>query len=237
MTFLDEALARFRTPPVGESADLRLSLRDRKFARVRLAILSAVLHLTRERALADIAVREICTLAQVAPATFFNYFPSKEEVLVYYMRLWSIPVILQCRALAAQKTPLAAIRAVFDYTAHEIEQHPRLMFEIIAYIAQAREAPQAPSISLAERLLAFPDLLGAEMVEPQALDELFPSLIEQALVAEELLPASSVAAIALLLKTIFYGVPLATRREGEQVIHHAYHEALDILLNSAARKE
>ena len=158
---LGDALTRFTSAHEGEVTGLGLSLREKKFARVRLAILSAVLRLTKERSLADISVREICELAQVAPATFFNYFPSKEDVLVYYMRLWSIPITLQCRAVA-QGTVLDAIAAVFDYTAREMEQNPRLMFEIIAIIAHAKEPPGPPSLSRAERLLAFPGLPGAE---------------------------------------------------------------------------
>ncbi len=139
IVLLGDALTRFTSAHEGEVTGLGLSLREKKFACVRLAILSAVLRLTKERSLADISVREICELAQVAPATFFNYFPSKEDVLVYYMRLWSIPITLQCRAVAVQGTVLDAIAAVFDYTARETEQNPRLMFEIIAIIAHAKE--------------------------------------------------------------------------------------------------
>jgi AcrR family transcriptional regulator len=237
MVSLDEALTRFRATPSGEGVGLRLSLREKKFARVRLSILSAVVQLTKERSLADISVREMCEVAQVAPATFFNYFPSKEDVLVYYMRLWSIPVTLQCRAVSAQRTAFDAVIAVFDYTAREMEQDPRLMFEMIAYIAQAQEPPQPPSISRAERLLAFPDLPGAEEVEPQSLDELFTALLLQALRAGELSPSTPIEAVARLLKTIFYGVPLATRREGEQTVRHAYHEVLDVFLAGLKQEE
>src|SRR5438876_5209115 len=127
LILLSEALTHFNDPTAGEGDGLHLPLREKKFARVRLAILSAALQLMKERSLADISVREICELAQVAPATFFNYFPSKEDVLVYYMRLWSIPVTLQCRAAAAQGTMFDAVAAVFDYTAREMEQDPRLM--------------------------------------------------------------------------------------------------------------
>jgi AcrR family transcriptional regulator len=230
MISLGEALTRFSATPVGEGADLRLPLREKKFARVRLAILAAVVQLTKERSLVDVAVREICEMAQVAPATFFNYFPGKEDVLVYYMRLWSIPVALLCRSTAERGSTRDAIAAVFDYTAAEMEQHPRLIFEMIAYIAQAQQPPQPLSISRAERLLAFPELPGAENVEPQSLDDLFTSLLQQGLRAGELSPSISIEAVALLLKTIFYGVPLATRREGGQIVRHAYHEVLDVLL-------
>jgi AcrR family transcriptional regulator len=227
---LGEILAHFNATTSGEGAGPRLPLREKKFARVRLAILSAVLQLMQERSLAEISVREICELAQVAPATFFNYFPSKEDVLVYYMRLWSIPVTLQCRAVASQRTVLDGVVAVFDYTAHEMEQYPRLMFEIIAYIAHATQPPHPPALTRAERLLAFPDLPGAEEVEPQSIDELFTAQLEQAVRAGELPSSLETEAVALLLKTIFYGVPLATRREGVRAIRRAYHEALEVLL-------
>ena len=227
---LGEALTHFNATLSGEGVGLRLPLREKKFARVRLAILSVVLQLMKERSLADISVREICELAQVAPATFFNYFPSKEDVLVYYMRLWSIPVTLQCRAVAAQRTVLDAVVTVFDYTAHEMEQYPRLMFEIIAYIAHATEPPHPSSLTRAALLLAFPDFPGAEDVEPQSIDELFTAQLKQAVRAGELPSSLSTEAVALLLKTIFYGVPLATRREGVRTIRRAYHEALDVLL-------
>ncbi len=194
---LGEALTHFNATTSGEGIGLRLPLREKKFARVRLAILSAALQLMKERSLADISVREICELAQVAPATFFNYFPSKEDVLVYYMQLWSIPVVLQCRAVAAQRTVFDAVVTVFDYTACEMEQYPRLMFEIIAYIAHATEPPHPPSLTRGE-----------------------------------LLSSLETEAVALLLKTIFYGVPLATRREGVHTIRRAYHEALEVLLKS-----
>jgi AcrR family transcriptional regulator len=184
----------------------------------------------QERSLAAISVREICELAQVAPATFFNYFPSKEDVLVYYMRLWSIPVTLQCRAVAAQRTVLDAIVAVFDYTAREMEQSPRLMYEIIAYIALATEPPHPPTLTRVECLMAFPNLTSAEEVEPQSIDELFTAQLEQAVRTGELPSSLETEAVALLLKTIFYGVPLATRREGVRTIRRAYHEALEVLL-------
>src|SRR5262249_18116998 len=150
-------------------------------------------------------------------------------VLVYYMRLWSIPVTLRCRAVAAQRTAFDAIIAVFDYTAREMEQSPRLMFEIIASIAQAAEPPDPPALTRAERLLAFPNLVGIGEGEPQSIDALFTTQLKQAVHTGEFPASFAIEAVALLLKTIFYGVPLATRREGVHTIRRGYHEALKVL--------
>jgi AcrR family transcriptional regulator len=236
-----DMLARFRDFPSAQSSlGSRLTLREQKFARVRLGILSAVAQLTMERALADVSVREICETAQVAPATFFNYFPTKEDVLVYYMRLWSIPLALRCRAAAtgeSGESALAVLRAVFDYTAQEMERAPRLMFEIVAYIAHARKPPRYPQITRVERLLAFPNLPGVETVEPQSIDDLLTTLLHLAVGAGQLPPDTSVEATALVLKAMFYGVPLATRRDGTSTIRHAYHTTLDLVLPQASENE
>jgi AcrR family transcriptional regulator len=230
MLLLSDALARFRELPATAPVHAPLPLREKKFARVRLAILSAVVQLTMDRALAEVSVREICEAAQVAPATFFNYFPSKEDVLVYYLRLWSIPLALQCREAARGESPLATLRALFDSTAGEMERAPRLMFEIIAYIAHAHEPPRYPAITRAERLLAFPDLPGAEEVEPQSIDELLTTLLHLAIGAEELPSSTPIATSAMALKAMFYGVPLATRRDGVKGIRHGYPAILDLFV-------
>jgi AcrR family transcriptional regulator len=233
MVLLSDALGRFHAVRAAGGIGARLPLREMKFARVRLAILSAVVQLTVERALADVSVRAICEVAQIAPATFFNYFPSKEDVLVYYMRLWSIPLALRCRAAASGETgasPLATLRSLFDDTADELERAPRLMFEIIANIAHAHAPPQYPAITRAERLLAFPDLPGAQEVEPQSIDDLLLTLLHLATDTGELPPGTSVEASALVLKAMFYGVPLATRRDGVSGIRHAYRAVLDLVL-------
>jgi AcrR family transcriptional regulator len=237
MLLLSDALARYRALPADAGIGVRLSLREKKFARVRLAILSAVVQLTMDRSLADVSVREICEAAQVAPATFFNYFPSKEDVLVYYLRLWSIPLALRCRDAATGESPLATLRALFDDTAEEMERAPRLMFEIIAYIAHAHAPPPYPQITRAERLLAFPDLPGAEEVEPQSIDELLTTLLHLAMGAGELPPFTSVEAAALVLKALFYGVPLATRRDGVPRIRHAYRTTLGLVLERMRENE
>ena len=59
---------------------------------------------------------------------------------------------------------------------------------------------------------------------------MFTAQLKQAARAGELPSSLETEAVALLLKTIFYGVPLATRREGVRTIRRAYYEALEVLL-------
>ena len=74
-------------------ADIKkISLRDRKFAETKISLLNSFIDMLNKRPMEDISVKELCESIPVSDVTFFNYYPHKNELLVYYTQLWSIEV-------------------------------------------------------------------------------------------------------------------------------------------------
>jgi AcrR family transcriptional regulator len=61
----------------------QLSLRERKKAKTRAAIQRHALRLFREQGYEATTVEQIADAAEVSPSTFFRYFPTKEDVVLY----------------------------------------------------------------------------------------------------------------------------------------------------------
>ena len=88
-------------------------LRDRKKQRTRRAIEQAALDLFDARGFDGTTIDEIADAADIAPRTFFHYFPSKEDVVLadYAVRLERIVAALE--ASPSDQAPWAALRGAF----------------------------------------------------------------------------------------------------------------------------
>lgn len=87
-------------------------LRERKKAKTRAAIQEHALRLFREKGYAETTVQEIAAAAEVSPATFFRYFPTKEDTVVFD-RLDPVMIDL-FRAQPPELNPTEALRATLN---------------------------------------------------------------------------------------------------------------------------
>ncbi|HYM83991.1 MAG TPA: TetR family transcriptional regulator [Candidatus Dormibacteraeota bacterium] len=93
----------------GEADGPRPGLRERKKAKTRASIQEHALRLFRERGYDATTVEQIAEAAEVSPSTFFRYFGSKEDVVLYDP---FDPVLIEAfLAQPASLSPIAALRA------------------------------------------------------------------------------------------------------------------------------
>jgi AcrR family transcriptional regulator len=114
-------------------------LRERKKARTRAAIQRHALRLFREQGYDTTSVSQIADAAEVSESTFFRYFPTKEDVV-----LWDEydPRIVEVfHAQPAELSPIAALRAAFR--------------EVLAQLSEAERADQRERMAL---MLSVPPL-------------------------------------------------------------------------------
>lgn len=97
------------------------SLRDRKKQRTRHTIEQVALDLFEENGFDGTTIELIAAAADIAPRTFFHYFPSKEDVLLadYAARLDRIVAALEASQVG--DAPWPALRAAFLSVAGDYE--------------------------------------------------------------------------------------------------------------------
>jgi AcrR family transcriptional regulator len=89
-------------------------LRERKKQRTREAIVVAALRLFEERGFDETTIADIAEAADIAPRTFFGYFPSKEDVVFADFPETLEGLSVRLRDRAEDETAIDAIRAWID---------------------------------------------------------------------------------------------------------------------------
>jgi AcrR family transcriptional regulator len=207
----------------------RPSLRERKFARTRLALAEAATNHLEAAAFESLSVKALCDRVQISEATFFNYFPRKEDLIVYLDRLWTLELNWYGKQAAEQQQGLAVIDSMFRYTAIQVQKKPGLMGEIIAYEARSRERHAGLEITTAERLMAFSDLPGIVDLPDDSLESLLRDSLQKAINLGELPENTAMATAMVGMVSIFYGVPLAMQHGNAAGIGAMYRQQLAIL--------
>ncbi len=208
------------------------SLRARKFAKTKLALLQAAVVELDSCSLDGVSVKALCDQVDVSEATFFNYFPKKTDLLDYYIQLWNLE--LSWLSQQSESKGLALIGELFQRCARDFQKHTGVLTEIIAYLARQRNRPAMPELGLAERQKAFPKYDGIESTEVQGLDKIWMLGLQQAMNAGELPKNCPIPTTMIGLAAIFYGVPLMLCQNNAAIIGSTYKQQLQIFWQGLA---
>jgi AcrR family transcriptional regulator len=210
-------------------------LRERKKAITRLAILDAVINRLTGKLLSDITIEEICEDVQISRGTFFQYFPQKTDVLVFYGLLWNLEAMWTATCSPDVSSGINAIEQMFKTLSHQVETHPRLWMEILSIRALQPEkfakmgTRETDQISEIERLIRFPELPGIESIPEGNFRQFFLYNLHAAVDKKELPETTEIENAFLSLACIFYGIPLMSFDKSPVRCSSAFDNQLDLL--------
>lgn len=189
-------------------SEAAISLRELKKARSKLSIYEASLNLIEHRLFSEVMVEDICREAEVSRVTFFKFFSQKNDVLIYYMRIWLTRRLLDIQA--QRLVGFASIHHLFDQVAIQSGRHAGIMPSLISFLAGMEGHPAMPPLERAEIRLLFPGQEAEAAAAPSMYDAFWQAM-EEAQRMGELRQGVAVEEAVQALFTIFYGSFLTLR--------------------------
>lgn len=205
-----------------------IPLRERKAAKTKLDLLNAMLDKTKLCKLQDISIKELCYIANISEGTFFNYFSKKENLLIFFIKLWSLQTSYLANKEWGESSGLKKIEYIFKITG-EVKTigHKRIMGEIIAKFALDDIGEQLiiDDLTNAEKIMAFPNYEGIETVKYYHLFDIFRTNVELSIKLGELPSNTDIMDAITSIAIIFYGTPLILGLDrmdalGEVYVYH-----------------
>lgn len=206
-----------------------MKLREKNTAQLKLSILEKTVKLIGEKSFKDLYVNEICEAVGTSKVSLFSYFPKKEDILVYYMRIWCLHRMAE--QLKDPKRGVEAIHNLFMNVADEIQEKPGLMLSLIAFMANSKLPPSPIQISRVERQILYPENDELLSVEIPSIQKMFLQHTREAIEDNELDNSIDENDLVEMLTTIFYGVPLVLHINLKKNLHNAFMRHLQSLFN------
>ena len=143
------------------------TLRDRKKEQVRDALVGAAMRLFSERGIDATSTDDIAAAVKLSRATFFNYFPYKEAILVEIGARFVAAIAAEA-ATHRRRSGRRALHDLGDAIAAIAEQHP----QVVPYIAREMTHPDPDRRRYAEERMHYPALYDALLDELAAAGQL-----------------------------------------------------------------
>lgn len=180
-----------------------MNLRKEKAARLKVNILNQTLKLIGKKPFQDLHVDEICASVKMSKVTFFKYFPQKEDLLLYYFRLWC----LQC-AVELKAKPLEGLDGVYflaDRLSEACNEHPGLMLSLIGYLSDLKRPPKPFPVRPEEKQFLYPGIINIREIEILSLEQMLEKFVLEAVFRKEITKTSSTRDITYLFMSALLG--------------------------------
>jgi AcrR family transcriptional regulator len=195
------------------------SRRDRKKERTRSEIYSAAMKLFLRRGFEAVTIEEICDAADVARATFFLHFSTKEALLTEY-------------GVRANQTLAELIRGAHGSATATLKSALKMLAE------RAMQQPDVVRLHVRELLSRPPAFLESQQEQTENLVSLLAAVIGRGQAAGEFRRKIEPALAAVALCATYFALIYEwARRGGKLDIEAAIAQTLDIVLVGLSEKK
>jgi len=205
------------------------TLREKKYAKTKIALTRAFMGRLKSTRFADISIKDVCAGVEVSEGTFYNYFPSKADLICYFKALTLLKIMWEVKRKERESEARELIEHIFDLILKDIEQ-PFLFYEMVSiFTAERVEPDKASALTEAEKTYAFPGCRGIEKTSVVTLGELFFQIIEKGQKKGELSKGVKVHDVVLSLMAVVVGVPLVIGMDDFGKLKKLYRRQLSLL--------
>ena len=204
-----------------------MSLRKEKAARLKVQVLDQTTKLIGKKSFDDLYVDDICAKVKISKVTLFKYFPQKEDILLYYFRMWCLTRSVEITQ--KPKEGIAGIYYLFDKLSDECEEHPGLMLSLVGYLSDLKRSPKPFPIKAEEKKLIFPDLPTIATIEILSLDQMIEKFTLEAIFRKEITKSISTRDITNLILTVFFGGIVVAHINHQSPLKIFFRRNLDLL--------
>lgn len=209
-----------------------MNLRKEKAARLKIQILETTLKLIGKKPFEDLFVDDLCAKVKISKVTFFKYFPQKEDILLYYFRVWCME-----RASELQSKPKEGLQGIYflsDKLSEECESHPGLMLSLVGYLADLKRPPKPFTVRPEEKRLLFPDREEIHTLEIFSLDQMLEKFALEAIFKKEITKTSSTRDVTNLFMTVLWGSIVTAHINQISPLKFFFRKNIDLLMKGLA---
>jgi AcrR family transcriptional regulator len=205
-----------------------MSLRREKAARLKVHVLDQTLRLIGKKSFDDLYVDDICAKVKISKVTLFKYFPQKEDILLYYFRVWCLK-----RSVELTQKPregLSGIHYLFDKLSDEYDEHPGILLSLVGYLSDLKRSPKPFPIKSEEKTLLFPEIAEITSIEILSLEQMIEKFTLESIFRKEITRTINTRDITNLLLSVFMGGIVAAHMSHQSPIKIFFRRNIDLLL-------
>lgn len=205
-----------------------MSLRKEKAARLKLSILENTIRLVGRKSFDDLRVDEICAKTKISKVTLFNYFPQKEDILLYYFRIWCLR-----RAVELKEKPREGIKGIyflFEQLGEDCDKNPGIMLSLFSYLSDLKRTMRPFPVKVEEKILLFPGVVDIQLIDIQSINQMLEKFVLEAIFKKEITKTSATQDLTALLNVVFYGSTVTAHINQISPLRYFFRKNVELVL-------